>query len=682
MRPYKVEYLMGDDEEASEDIFELVGILVHSGTAESGHYYSYIRERPSTSEKESWIEFNDDVVSPFEPNNIESCCFGGIDYRGPADNIQYDKSYSAYMLFYQRSSVLAAQKQELVRSGADSPIRLPTSIRLSNHIAMENELQVRKYCLYDPSHAALVTDMVSHLRKINPGRCSVPHVIEKHTIYMALDHLDQVIARTKDVPNFAPFIAEMKSTCQDCADCSQDFLLWIIERPEGLRHLLLRNPDTLVRSEMANMILSALVKTKQDTPFAYGFSEDSDSSSDSDASQPEYIHRVVKALDRLWDMFHCSCRAWPEYFGLLSEIAKLGNNEAVLLLDTGFLDRTLCILLADHTLESTSQYVRMLNIISKRMATRPVSYEKIIELLSTLLQTTNASLDTISDEEERLPTAIVGEIPLAHRERQNIMLHWSRGNANVLVGKLVALNQNVTETYKILSILLHWPDSLDRFICAALTRNIRKASSSTISSGVFLRAALFYCEESESARAIPDIVLHVARTAGHLENTEGEEYLQFFKDVLVLPSNFTGISREDIAAFCMEQIPTWAPRLLTYYNPMVRAETEDFINDVLLKPIIARDDDLLHADLEVHSLAGQKLGLACLEYMNDYYIRLRQQAVRPLLQNIYRVVDSCVPLFDEDAEDVLTRRFIDSRVCKSSRHSTNSVIMLTFLQPF
>lgn len=37
--------------------FRLAGVLVHSGTAESGHYYSYVREG------ERWWEFNDSVVS-------------------------------------------------------------------------------------------------------------------------------------------------------------------------------------------------------------------------------------------------------------------------------------------------------------------------------------------------------------------------------------------------------------------------------------------------------------------------------------------------------------------------------------------------------------------------------------------------------------------------------------------
>jgi ubiquitin carboxyl-terminal hydrolase 34 len=146
MRPYTVEHLMDSPEECPEDVFELVGVLVHSGTAESGHYYSYIKERPSNGTNQPWVEFNDDTVTGWDPKHMESACFGGLDLRAGADtgNVQFDKNYSAYMLFYQRSSYLAAQKRDLERSGMISPIRLPLSPRLSNHIAMENELILRK----------------------------------------------------------------------------------------------------------------------------------------------------------------------------------------------------------------------------------------------------------------------------------------------------------------------------------------------------------------------------------------------------------------------------------------------------------------------------------------------------------------------------------------------------------
>ena len=36
------------------------------GTAESGHYYSFIKDR----ESHNWFEFNDTIVHPFDPEDI------------------------------------------------------------------------------------------------------------------------------------------------------------------------------------------------------------------------------------------------------------------------------------------------------------------------------------------------------------------------------------------------------------------------------------------------------------------------------------------------------------------------------------------------------------------------------------------------------------------------------------
>jgi ubiquitin carboxyl-terminal hydrolase 34 len=202
MRPYKVEHLMELPEQTQEDVYELVGILVHAGTAESGHYYSYIRERPSQGQAPNWVEFNDDTVTAFDPTCIEANCFGGPDYRGPdsGGSFQFDKSYSAYMLFYQRSSVLQAQQRELFAS-SKHPIRLPLARDLSNFIAEENELLIRKYCLYDEGHAPFVLRMLDNVQHINKGRCSEDHALEKAALSTTLNHLDQVVARTKDLPD-------------------------------------------------------------------------------------------------------------------------------------------------------------------------------------------------------------------------------------------------------------------------------------------------------------------------------------------------------------------------------------------------------------------------------------------------------------------------------------------------
>lgn len=55
-----------------------MGVTVHTGTADGGHYYSFIKERyENSNHKERWFLFNDAEVKPFDPAQIAAECFGG-----------------------------------------------------------------------------------------------------------------------------------------------------------------------------------------------------------------------------------------------------------------------------------------------------------------------------------------------------------------------------------------------------------------------------------------------------------------------------------------------------------------------------------------------------------------------------------------------------------------------------
>jgi ubiquitin C-terminal hydrolase len=58
--------------------YNLVGVLVHSGSADAGHYYSFIKERNKSSQNYGkWFEFNDTQVKEFDIKNLRKECFGG-----------------------------------------------------------------------------------------------------------------------------------------------------------------------------------------------------------------------------------------------------------------------------------------------------------------------------------------------------------------------------------------------------------------------------------------------------------------------------------------------------------------------------------------------------------------------------------------------------------------------------
>ena len=56
--------------------YDLIGVTVHTGTADGGHYYSFIRDRTALN-RDKWFLFNDAEVKPFDPNQLAAECFGG-----------------------------------------------------------------------------------------------------------------------------------------------------------------------------------------------------------------------------------------------------------------------------------------------------------------------------------------------------------------------------------------------------------------------------------------------------------------------------------------------------------------------------------------------------------------------------------------------------------------------------
>lgn len=74
---------------------------MHTGTADFGHYYSYINTKD-----QKWLEFNDSNIRDFDAKNIENECFGGASQNssgwGWGRGFGGDNSKNAYILVYER----------------------------------------------------------------------------------------------------------------------------------------------------------------------------------------------------------------------------------------------------------------------------------------------------------------------------------------------------------------------------------------------------------------------------------------------------------------------------------------------------------------------------------------------------------------------------------------------------
>lgn len=113
MRPYTAVGLAEKEQgkaPAGVDNYVLVGVVVHTGQANGGHYYSFIRERSSCGKPTSpWMRFDDSEVSTPENFDPKQEWFGGTyqvsayDTRSRQDVLKTkERWWNAYLLIYER----------------------------------------------------------------------------------------------------------------------------------------------------------------------------------------------------------------------------------------------------------------------------------------------------------------------------------------------------------------------------------------------------------------------------------------------------------------------------------------------------------------------------------------------------------------------------------------------------
>jgi len=95
-----------DDEDF---LYNLRGVLIHAGVSQSGHYYSFIKDKATGQ----WYRFDDDDVTPWDVKDLEKQCFGGkvvkTVERGnglPDQRQEKELIANALMVFYDKAKAV------------------------------------------------------------------------------------------------------------------------------------------------------------------------------------------------------------------------------------------------------------------------------------------------------------------------------------------------------------------------------------------------------------------------------------------------------------------------------------------------------------------------------------------------------------------------------------------------
>ncbi|KAI5863136.1 hypothetical protein GGS23DRAFT_568448 [Durotheca rogersii] len=663
MQPYTVEHLSDSSQSAKPDMFELVGILVHSGTAESGHYYSYIRERPTVDATPSWVEFNDESVASWDPSQMENACFGGPDYRPQYETgAAYEKVYSAYMLFYQRSSSLRKEEEMLKSSGQTGPFRSAVPGALEAQIKEDNWAIVQRHCLYDPAHMPFVYEM---LASTWGAKCSKDHRRENLAMQAALGHLDQVASRAKDLPDYDQLRTLVGKVCQRCPVCCLAFFDYFNNHKDALRMLLQRNSDASVRQDTGKTLVFVLRTLKSMYPENYGpFAGDEEVIPSVGGRNSSVLDMALDLFQHIWETFHTRLNSWPECFGAMLEFARLGRYEALTFLDRDFLVKLLMVVAIDQALELPPQYTRLLTTVSRRP--RPPSYENIISLIDELLAAIDpviGQVNFLDGPHGRSSLPLQHEtVPFTNHEVNILHRDWVRGQANIFVEKLIHLNQNPLATDSIVKRLMGFSPTMDYKVFVTLRLDITGDLSSNMISP-FLRVAVTYCRSSINRDNVHRLINHINNQCKNLQNAEGRSFYEFQRDLFDGARN-TGETDATIQIQSLENLPKWAPGLLGYIDHSVSDDVDNFLQEKLFKygpsPVFAESNGGMERSRAMHS-AARRLAISCLEYLRDTYVIRSTQAARYTVIPLDRVIKRCEAYFipDEDMDDGLGAQYLE-----------------------
>ncbi|KAJ5630628.1 uncharacterized protein N7484_010728 [Penicillium longicatenatum] len=647
MTPYNVEYLSDPEMLAEPDVFELVGVLVHTGTAESGHYYSYTRERPSADSVSSWVEFNDSDVSRFDPSTIADQCFGGQgDSMHSMGGVQINKAWNAYMLFYQRVSTMEKSKESYQPLKQNCPVQVPVPVDYANHIAMDNELFIRTYCLLDPSYTFFVHRLLERLRETN---FEYAHKAELEVLAMdiGLDTFEQLIARTKDYLGADCIYTELYKLLSRNPRAALQTLKWACDRDTSFHNIILRTSSQEIRQKGIVLLIGSLKRLRmhlKDPDM-----DETDRGHLEGQAQP-LIEHIVEMLQRLWPVLLGTPRGWDDYFDCFLRLAECGPEVIGILLEKNILTRCLEIIWLDQDdkMRLRLSYQNYSRLLEKG---RRFIYKNMLVLCSVLFRSIDFSLPPISDNEVRRMSPN-GKYALTYTESKYIWQVDDDGNAGFLKQLLqhehFGLQDAILDMF--VSLVAAEPEAnfLDRIV-KTLELGLRLSPADLCAP--FLCIAIVYCKHAPEVGEVAGMIDFVAKGVSSINNSGGIDHIDFFAQLCnqSAVNERLSLGPEWFKSVVQHKIPDFAPTLLVDTERVVRQQTLDIANKLLFT--LDRENNL-EEPRSPHIEIGRQLAKACVQRINDPFLTGQIASVESrLVYSITSTLTHCLEnYFDPENE--------------------------------
>ncbi|XP_068629076.1 probable ubiquitin carboxyl-terminal hydrolase FAF isoform X3 [Battus philenor] len=351
----------GGEEQTLETHYQLSGIVVHSGQASGGHYYSYVLLRDNGSAGGRWVKMDDGDVSEcamHDDEEMKAQCFGGEYMSEVFDStikrVSYKRQkrwWNAYMLFYTRkdtieTSTLEHTMKNLTLKESVIPKPIWQSVRRSNIAFCHNQDQ------FSLEHFNFMKKLCCMRLQVLPGSQSAVWGPEHEemsmlAVQLATKFLFQVGFHTKKTLR-GPASDWHDILCQHLR-YSQTVRAWfasdLFKHPHRLCDYLLSCPSAEVRIVFMKIIVFLAHFSIQDPTVSSGWG--SWASREEAKSLSDQVVCAARALAAPHHTDAHAHRHLPLLFNLFHAYAALGYNEKQQLLRLKILDIVLTICIDD-----------------------------------------------------------------------------------------------------------------------------------------------------------------------------------------------------------------------------------------------------------------------------------------------------------------------------------------------
>ncbi|XP_076442216.1 ubiquitin carboxyl-terminal hydrolase 34-like isoform X2 [Babylonia areolata] len=468
--------------DSEDDSFEyrLSGVTVHTGTADGGHYYTFIRgdlDKEDQAGPESWLLCNDAEVKPFDVSQIGVECFGGEmtskTYDSVSDkflDLSYEKTNSAYMLLYTR-----VRKNRPARK-----FNFELSPELAAHIWEDNMQYLKDRNIFEHSYFNFIWQVCGYLPNTMPkapNDTAIPNDVLLKATQLTASFVLETLIHSKEKPTMVQWIETLTKHFNKCHDACEWFLDHMANDDWWISQIFIKCPTTMVRQLFHRLLFHVINELRPEHCKLY-----LETAPGEDISQIGNQSCVTRFVKKVLAILDTNVRQYskhlPEYLHFLLDFAKMGEEECAFLLSINCIS-TLVTFYMGHRQDNPAlsapqtSYVEILSedeeeeeMLTLTDDTKPSPMEKMISLIALLVEKSRGR--------EKL-------VQLSPKDYSAVV-----GSANKVFAFLLSQIReqiNLRQTCNIICSLTRWSENLAISIVNTLFTAIRKLGPENLKTG-------------------------------------------------------------------------------------------------------------------------------------------------------------------------------------------------------